>query len=130
MHWREVVWNRSNHFLQVSQVQMLACLRTHESFHYVTKLIIVSCFNFGLSLYLSQIIMMGEIMVKGTKSAKVKVLFQGLYMTHVIIALVYTSRKPPILQLHFQLLFNYKQVENYTYSYNLIFAIGKFFCNC
>jgi hypothetical protein len=49
--------------------------------------------------------MMGEIMVKGTKGAKVKVLFQGLYMTHIIIELVYTSRKPSLLQL----LFNYKQ---------------------
>jgi hypothetical protein len=51
------------HFLQVSQVQMLACLRTHENCHYVTKPLIASRFNFGLSLYLFQIVMMGEIMV-------------------------------------------------------------------
>jgi hypothetical protein len=31
---------------------------------------------------------LGEIMVKGAKGAKVKVLFQGLHMTHVILALV------------------------------------------
>jgi hypothetical protein len=97
------------HFLQVSQVQMLACLRTHGSYHYVTKLLIASCFIFGLFLYLSQIIMMGEIMVQGTNGTKVKVLFQRLYMTHVIIALIYTGKKPPLLQLHFQLMFNYKQ---------------------
>jgi hypothetical protein len=73
------------HFLQISQVQMLACQRTHESCHYVTRPLIASCFNFGLSLYLSQIVMMGEIMVERTKGTKVKVLFQ---MTHVIIALI------------------------------------------
>jgi hypothetical protein len=97
------------HFLQASQVQMLACLRTHESCHYVIRLFIASWFNFGLFLYLSQIVMIGEIIVKGTKGTNVKVLFQRLYMSHVIIALVYTSRKLPFLQLCFQLLFNYKQ---------------------
>jgi hypothetical protein len=106
-HWREVGLNTSNPFSPISQVQMLACLRTHESCNYVTRPIILSCFNFGLFLYLFQIFMTGEIMVKRTKGTKVKVLFQGLYMTHVIIALVYTSRKPPLLQLHFQLVFNY-----------------------
>jgi hypothetical protein len=32
---------------------------------------------------------LGENMVKGTRVVKVKVLFQGLYMTRVIFALVY-----------------------------------------
>ncbi len=63
------------HFLQVSQVRMLTSLRIHESCHYVTKLFIASCFNFGLFLYLSQVIMMGEITVKGAKGTKVKVFF-------------------------------------------------------
>jgi hypothetical protein len=35
---------------------------------------------------------MGEITVKGAKGAKVKVLFQGLHMTHVIIVLVYNLK--------------------------------------
>jgi len=35
---------------------------------------------------------MGEIMVKGTKGAKVKVLFQGLHMTCVNFALVYNLK--------------------------------------
>jgi hypothetical protein len=32
---------------------------------------------------------MNEIMVKGAKGAEVKIPFQGLHMTHVIITLVY-----------------------------------------
>jgi hypothetical protein len=32
---------------------------------------------------------MGEIVVKGTKGTKVKIIFQGLHMTHVIFVLVY-----------------------------------------
>jgi uncharacterized membrane protein len=32
---------------------------------------------------------MGENMVKGAKGAKVKVIFQGFHMTHVIFVLVY-----------------------------------------
>jgi hypothetical protein len=32
---------------------------------------------------------MGEIMVKGTKGAKVKIIFQGHHMIHVIYVLVY-----------------------------------------
>jgi hypothetical protein len=35
---------------------------------------------------------MDEIMVKGAKGAKVKVLFQGLHMTHSIPALVYNLK--------------------------------------
>jgi len=35
---------------------------------------------------------MGEIMIKGAKGAKVKVIFQGLHMTHVILALVYNFK--------------------------------------
>jgi hypothetical protein len=34
----------------------------------------------------------GEIMVKGAKGAKLKVLFQGLHMTRVILALVYNLK--------------------------------------
>jgi uncharacterized membrane protein YagU involved in acid resistance len=34
-------------------------------------------------------VLWGEIMVKKAKGAKVKVIFQGLHMTHVIFALVY-----------------------------------------
>jgi len=34
----------------------------------------------------------GEIMVKRAKGAKVKVLFQGLHMTHVIFALVFNLK--------------------------------------
>jgi hypothetical protein len=34
----------------------------------------------------------GEITVKGAKGAKVKVLFQGLHMTHVILALIYNLK--------------------------------------
>jgi hypothetical protein len=36
--------------------------------------------------------LMGEIMVKGATCAKVKVFFQGLHMTHVILALVYNLK--------------------------------------
>jgi hypothetical protein len=57
---------------------MLTSLRIHESGHYVIKLFIASCFNFGLSLYLSQVVMMGEITVKGAKGTKVKVLFRRM----------------------------------------------------
>jgi hypothetical protein len=35
---------------------------------------------------------MGEIMIKGAKGAKVKVLFQGLHMTRVIFMLVYNLK--------------------------------------
>ncbi len=34
----------------------------------------------------------GEIMIKGARGAKVKVLFQGLHMTCVIFALVYSLK--------------------------------------
>ncbi len=114
------------HFFQVSRVQMLACLRIHENYHYVTRFFIASCFNFGLSLCLSQIVVMGEIMVKGTKGTKVKVLFQGLYMTHVIIALIYISRTPPLLQIHFQLQSKLKT----THIIAIYFLqLGNSFCN-
>jgi hypothetical protein len=58
--------------------------------------------------------MMGEIEVKGTKGAKLKVLFQGLYMTHVIIGFVYTSRKPPFCNYVFNYCSTTNKVENYT----------------
>jgi hypothetical protein len=48
-------------------------------------------------------------------------------MTHVIIALVYTSRKPPFCNYIFNYCSITKEVENYTYSYNLFFVIGNFF---
>jgi len=35
---------------------------------------------------------MGEITIKGAKETKVKILFQGLHMTHVILALVYNFK--------------------------------------
>jgi hypothetical protein len=37
-------------------------------------------------------IQMGEIMIKGARGAKLKVLFQGLYMTFVIPALIYNLK--------------------------------------
>jgi len=52
---------------------------------------------------------LGEIMVKGTKGAKVKVLFQGLHMTCVIFALVY-NLKFCILDTHLALHFKYKYI--------------------
>jgi hypothetical protein len=35
---------------------------------------------------------MGDIIIKGAKGAKVKVFFQGLHMTHVILVLVYNLK--------------------------------------
>jgi hypothetical protein len=52
---------------------------------------------------------MGEIMVKGAKGAKAKILFQGLHMTHVIHALVY-NLKFYILIPHLALHFRYKYI--------------------
>jgi hypothetical protein len=37
-------------------------------------------------------LMWGEIMIKGAKGTKVKVLFQGLHMTRVIFVLVYNFK--------------------------------------
>jgi hypothetical protein len=34
----------------------------------------------------------GENMVKGAKGAKIKVIFQGLHMTHVVFVLVYNFK--------------------------------------
>jgi hypothetical protein len=34
----------------------------------------------------------GEVMVKGARGARVKIIFQGLHMTHVIFALVYNLK--------------------------------------
>jgi hypothetical protein len=48
---------------------------------------------------------MGEITVKGTKGAKVKVLFQGLHMTRVILTLGYNLKfcfSDTQLALHFR----------------------------
>jgi hypothetical protein len=48
---------------------------------------------------------LGEITVKGARGAKVKVLFQGLHMTHVILALVYNLKfyiQVPHLTLYFR----------------------------
>ncbi len=112
------------HFFQVSQVQMFTCLRTHENYHYVTRFLIASCFNFGLSLYLSQIVVMGEIMVKGTKGTKVKVLFPRIvYDTcHYCINLHY-QKTPPFTNTFSTII----KVENYTHNCNLFFTIGKQF---
>jgi hypothetical protein len=52
---------------------------------------------------------MGESMVKGTKGVKVKVLFQGLHMTHVIFVLVYNF-KFCILGTPLALHFKYKYI--------------------
>ncbi len=71
---------------------MLTSLRIHESCHYVTKLFIASCFSFGLSLYLFQVVMMGEITVKVAEGTKVKVFFSGWHMTCVIFTLVYNLK--------------------------------------
>jgi hypothetical protein len=56
--------------------------------------------------------MMGEIMLKGTKGAKLKVLFQGLYMTHVIIGLLVEN--PPFCNYVFNYCSTTNKVENYT----------------
>jgi hypothetical protein len=43
-------------------------------------------------LILSVSVQMGEITIKGARGAKVKVFFQGLHMTSVIIALIYNLK--------------------------------------
>jgi hypothetical protein len=37
-------------------------------------------------------LIMGENTIKGVKNAKVKVIFQGIHMTHVIFVLVYNLK--------------------------------------
>jgi hypothetical protein len=50
-----------------------------------------------------------EITIKGAKGAKVKVLFQGLHMTHVFFTFVY-NLKFCILDTHLTLHFIYKYI--------------------
>jgi hypothetical protein len=51
-----------------------------------------------------EMMLLGEITVKRTRGAKVKVLFQGLHMTHVIFVLVYNF-KFCILDISFNITF-------------------------
>jgi hypothetical protein len=53
------------------------------------KIWIFKCFQMG---FIFQSPYQGENTVKGAKGAKVKVIFQGLHMTHVVFVLVYNFK--------------------------------------